>query len=282
MTADEEIDLQALELFVEWLITDGGVHGLVPLGSTGEFYALSPDEREDVLQRTIAAAAGRVPVVAGISSGATRDVISFAEQAETLGASGVLLAAPYYSLPTPDELLEHIRSVDAAIDIPIILYNCVSRTGVDMTPDLVDRLAELDNVRYIKESTGDISRVSEIRRRCGDAITVFCGGDTVALESFLLGAAGWVTGAANCLPKECVRLYELAVWKQDYLQARGLYFRILPLLSLLENGSKYTQFVKAACEMVGHPVGPPRSPLQSATKNDIDAIRAALAVGPKH
>ncbi|NQT85759.1 dihydrodipicolinate synthase family protein, partial [bacterium] len=153
MTEDEEIDCKTLAGLVDSLIQEGGVHGVIPLGSTGEYYALSDAEREAVVKTTLEAAAGRVPVLVGANAGSTRRVACFSQQAQELGAAGVLLAAPYYSLPTQDELFDHFRVVDDAIDIPIMLYNYPGRTGVDMTPDLVERLAGLDNVLYVKEST---------------------------------------------------------------------------------------------------------------------------------
>ncbi|MEE8452595.1 MAG: 4-hydroxy-tetrahydrodipicolinate synthase [Thermoguttaceae bacterium] len=272
MTPDEKIDHATLAPFVDGLIDKGGVQGVIPLGSTGEYYALDAEERADVLKTVIRAAAGRVPVVAGANAGATRDVVGFCQQAEQLGAAGVLLAAPYYSLPTRDELFEHFRVVAESIGIPIMLYNYPGRTGVDMVPDLIVRLAELDNVQYVKESSGDISRVSEIIRRCGEKITVFCGCDTAALESFVLGAAGWVGGVANCLPREHVELYDLAVRKQDFIAAREPYYRLLPVLAMMEGGGKYTQFVKAGCQITGRPVGPPRRPLLPADAAEIDAL----------
>jgi 4-hydroxy-tetrahydrodipicolinate synthase len=277
MTVDGEVDLATLTEFVDYLIAACGVHGVIPLGSTGEYYALKGGERESVVGAVIEAVGGRVPVLVGTNAGSTDDVSTFSRQAELLGASGVLLAAPYYSLPTHEELFEHFRAVDAAIQIPIMLYNYPGRTGVDMTPDLVERLAGLDTVQYIKESTGDVTRVSEIIRRCGDDITVFCGCDTLALESFLLGAAGWVGGVVNVLPRDHVQLYELAVQQQDFAAARELYYRLLPALSLMEGGGKYTQFVKAGCALTGHPVGPPRAPLRPATADEEAQIREVLA-----
>ena len=157
-----------------------------------------------------------------------------------------------------------------------MLYNYPGRTGVDMTPDLIQRLAELDNIQYVKESSGDVTRVSEIIRRCGDKITVFCGCDTEALESFVLGATGWVGGVVNVLPKQHVELFDLAVEKQDFLAARELYYKMLPTLALIEGG-KYTQFVKAGCELMGHPVGPPRRPLLPASPEERARITEALS-----
>ncbi len=276
LTATREVDHATLATLVDYLIEDGGVHGVIPLGSTGEYYALTPEERQEVVETTIAAAGGRVPVVVGANAGATRDVVRYCSLAEQAGAAGVLLAAPYYSLPVADELFEHFRAVDGAIGIPIMLYNYPGRTGVDLVPELIERLAELDNVLYVKESSGDITRVSELLRCCGDKLTVFCGCDSQALESFLLGATGWVGGVVNCLPKSHVRLYELAVEKEDFLAARELYYKMLPVLAMIESGGKYTQFVKAGCEAVGRPVGPPRRPLLPATPEEMAQLKQLL------
>ena len=275
MTAAEEVDHNTLAELVLYLIGEG-IHGLIPLGSTGEYYALSAQEREDVLKTTLEAAGGRVPVVAGANAGSTREVVRYCQQAERLGAQGVLLAAPYYSLPTPDELFEHFQMVNDAIGIPIMLYNYPGRTGVDMKPDLIARLAKLEHVQYVKESSGDVARISEIISRCGDKIAVFCGGDTIALESFVLGVAGWVGGVANVLPRLHVDLYHLAVVKKDFRAARETYFKLLPLLALMESGGKYTQYVKASCSLVGRPVGPPRRPLLQATPMEINQLRESL------
>ncbi len=275
MTAQEEIDFKALAEHADYLIQQG-THGLIPLGSTGEYYALSAREREDVLRATLDAAAGRVPVLAGANAGSTRDVVEYSRQAERLGCAGVLLAPPYYSLPTPDELFEHFRAVNNAIGIPIMLYNYPARTGVDMSPEFIERLAKLANVRYVKESTGEIVRVSTLIRRCGDRLGVFCGTDTAALESFLLGAVGWVGGVVNALPKLHAQLYELAVQRRDFAAARTLYYKMLPALALIEGSHKYTQFVKAACGLTGHPVGPPRRPLRPATAAECARLREVL------
>jgi len=275
MTAEEELDLDKLGEIVNYLIAEG-VQGLAPLGSTGEYYALSPGERKAVVKATLEAAAERVPVIVGVNAGSTREVVEYACEAQSLGADGVLLAAPYYSLPTANELFEHFRIVNTAIGIPIMLYNYPGRTGVDMTPALIERLAQLENIQYVKESTGDIQRVKEILRRTGGRMQVFCGCDTLALESLWLGAVGWVGGVVNVLPKEHVQLFDLACEEVDRLAAEQLYHQLLPILSLMENEGKYTQFVKAGCALVGHPVGPPRRPLLPPTPEEIERLRQKL------
>jgi len=279
MKANEEIDCAKLGAFTDHLIREG-VHGLIPLGSTGEYYALSAEERERVLRATLEAAAGRVPVVAGANAGATREVIAFSRQAERMGCAGVMLAAPYYSLPRPEELFVHFRAVNNAIGIPIMLYNYPGRTGVDMSPAFIERLAGLKNLRYVKESTGEMPRITELLRRCGDRLGVFCGCDTIALESLLVGAIGWVGGVVNVLPASHAKLYELSVVKKDHPAALKLFFEMLPTLELMEGGGKYTQWVKAACGLMGRDCGAPRRPLGPATRGECARLREALrAVG---
>lgn len=275
MLANEDIDYRRLSEFADHLIREG-IHGLIPLGSTGEYYALSPEERERVLRVSVEAANGRVPVVAGANAGSTRDVIAFSRQAEALGCAGVMLAPPYYSLPRPDELFAHFRAVNKAIGIPILLYNYPGRTGVDMTPDFIERLGSLKNVRYVKESTGEMARVTELLRRCGDRIQVFAGCDTIALESLMMGAIGWIGGVANVLPRLHVRIYD-AVEKKDFVTATRLFYRALPTLELMEGGGKYTQFVKAGCSLAGHDLGSPRMPLQRATAAECNRLKEALS-----
>lgn len=275
MKANEDVDYNKLARFAEHLIRQD-IHGLIPLGSTGEYYALDSSEREQVLKVTLEAAAGRVPVIAGTNAGSTRDVIAHSRQAEKLGCAGVMLAPPYYSLPRLDELFTHFRAVNNVIGIPIMLYNYPGRTGVDMPPDFIERLAALKNVRYVKESTGEMPRITELLRRCGDRMGVFCGCDTIALESLVVGAVGWVGGVVNVLPRSHAKLYELVVERQDFAAARKLFFQMLPVLELMEGGGKYTQFVKAGCRLMGHDVGAPRRPLAAATAAECSRLRRAL------
>jgi 4-hydroxy-tetrahydrodipicolinate synthase len=275
MDANGKVDYKKLAGFVHYLVTQG-VHGLIPLGSTGEYYALDASERERVIVTTLQAAGGRVPVVAGTNAGSTRDVVAFSRQAEELGCAGVMLAPPYYSLPRLDELYAHYRKVNDAIGVPIMLYNYPGRTGVDMPPDFIEKLARLKNVRYVKESTGEMPRITELLRLCGDRLGVFCGCDTISLESLMMGAVGWVGGVVNVLPASHVRLFQLAAELGDYDGARKVFFEILPVLELMEGGGKYTQWVKAGCKLMGHHAGAPRAPLAEASAREYSQLRRAL------
>lgn len=270
-----EIDVGMLERHLDRLMGEG-IHGVLPLGSTGEFFSLNESERESVLKATFRTCGGKVPVIVGATEAGTRETIENCVRAEKFGASAVLLAAPFYATPTPDELVAHFRSVDRAIGIPIVLYNCPGRTHVDMKPELIERLAELKNVRYIKESSGDLTRTGEIIRRCGRRLTVLCGSDGEALASFAMGGAGWVTGAANFLCRELVEFYEMALVRGEADAARERFYRLLPVLSLLEGEGKYVQYTKAACEVFGIEAGPPRPPLYPATAEEVTRIRRTL------
>lgn len=276
MKQDQSVDYKILEKVVDYQI-EQGIHGLIPLGSTGEFYALTDQERDKVIEVVLKTVAGRVPVLAGTNAASTQMVVEYSRRAEKAGVDGLLLAPPYYSLPTLDELYEHYRAVNDAIGIPIMLYNYPGRTGVDMTCDFIESLMELDRVRYVKESTGQITRISDLIGRCGDRLGVFCGGDTVALESFALGAIGWVGGIANVLPAEHVELYNLCVIQKDYDAARDHYYKILPALRTIEDSGKYTQYVKAGCEIMGNPVGPPRGPLHPVSSDAYENLKEILS-----
>jgi 4-hydroxy-tetrahydrodipicolinate synthase len=280
MKPNGNLDFRTLRKHVEAMIA-AGVHGLIPLGSTGEFYALTPRERTEVLKTTLEVGDGRVPVVAGTNASSTRDFITFSREAEELGCDAVMLAPPYYSLPTPDELRAHYQAVNDAIGIPIMLYNYPGRTGVDMTPEFIEQLAELPRIRYVKESTGEIGRISTLLCRCGERLGIFCGGDTVAFESLALGAIGWVGGVANVVPRSHVELYRLMAEERDFAAARRLYFQMLPLLSLMEGGGKYTQWVKAACGLMRRPAGAPRAPLRVATPSELHQLGIALREIPE-
>jgi len=230
-------------------------------GSTGEFAALSVEEHKNIIDVVVDQVNGRIPVIAGTAACSTKLVIELTEYAQNAGADGAMIVPPFYTKPDERELYEHFRTVAESVDIPIMLYNNPWTSKVDMQPSLIAKLAEIDNILYVKESTGDITRVWKIINLAGDKITVFCGSDNLALESFLMGARGWICVAANIIPKHASRLYELACKEEDLEKARALYAEILPLLNFLEGTGKFSQLSKAGLEMSGRKAGPVRKPL---------------------
>ncbi len=268
-----KVDLAALRGLVNWQI-EQGIHGLIPLGSTGEFLSLSNDETTAVADTVIKTAAGRVPVLIGAGHEDTREVVRRSREAQALGADGVMIIPPFYSTPTEDELFHHYKSVGEAISIPIMIYNNPATANVDMRPETVARLSRIDNVDYIKESTLEVTRVRDIIDLCGDRMTVFAG--ILGYESFWLGAQGWVAVCSNLLPRDSAELFTLVADRRDQPAALALYKRILPIVRWV-GGHRYVSASKAGLAMMGRPVGEPRPPRLALSVADREALRRDLA-----
>lgn len=271
----DALDIPALKHLVNWQI-EQGIHGLIALGSTGEFLSLTPEEREQVIETCVQEAAGRVPVLIGTGAEWTRDAIYYARQAQRMGADGIMVIPPFYSAPTEDELFEHYRCIANATALPIMLYNNPATANVDLLPDIVARLSRIDNVRYIKESTLEVTRVRDIIELCGERMTVFAG--ILGYESFWLGAQGWVAVCSNLLPRSSARLFELVADARDQSAALALYRKMLPIIRWV-GGHRYVAASKAALGMMGLPVGVPRAPRLplpqaqlAALRNDLEAL----------
>lgn len=255
-TPEGDLDLPTLRRFVAWQI-DQGIHGLIPLGSTGEFLSLSDDEHLAVAEAVIRQAAGRVPVLIGTGAEDTREAVRLSRRAESLGADGVMIVPPFYCTPTEDELFHHYKAIAAAIGLPIMIYNNPATANVDLTPPVVARLSAIDNCRYIKESTLEVTRVRDIIRLCGDRMTVF--GGILGFESFVEGAAGWVAVASNAAPGPLSRLFTLVADEARVAEGRALYLRYLSLIEFV-GGQYYVAGSKALLRHMGLPVGDPRPP----------------------
>ena len=251
-----KVDYSTLRRFVDWQIANG-VPGLIPLGSTGEFLSVADEERREIVTTIIQQVDGRVPVLVGTADEWTDKSVRYSREAEELGASGVMVVPPYYASPTEDELYAHYQRISDAISIPIMVYNNPNTANVDLTPELLARLSQIENVDYVKESSGDISRIREIDRLSEGRMTVFAGYH--AFDSFLLGANGYVSVCGNIVPKLSSDLYKLVIGESDVASGRELYHRLLPLLDVI-SGDLYVSATKAALELVGMPVGIPRMP----------------------
>ena len=263
--ANEAINFSVLAQLIEYLI-ENGIRGLVPGGTTGEVYALSEAERLEIFQFVKDQVKGRIPLIAGTNSGATREVIRYSQAAEKIGYEALMVAVPPYSRPTQRELLAHYRTVAQSVSLPIILYNFPWRAGTEVGYEVLDGLLDLPNVIGIKEASSDMSRVYEFRLRYGDRYQMICGSDDQALDYFLWGTTAWIGGGASCAPRQHAAVLEAAL-KNDFVAARAAMDRLLPLMRNLESGS-YTQKVKLGCELLGLPVGGPRRPLLPLLETD--------------
>jgi dihydrodipicolinate synthase/N-acetylneuraminate lyase len=278
---DLSLDLDLLRRQVDWLIT-AGCHGIVPLGSLGEGATLAGDEKAAVLAACIEAAAGRAPVVAGVAALSTAEAVALARQAAALGCAGLMVLPPYVYVGDDRETAAHFRTVIGATALPCMLYNNPIAYRTDVTPPGIAELCDLPNLQAVKESTGDVRRVTAIRALLGDRIAVFIGVDDLILEGIAAGAVGWIAGLVDALPAESVRLFDLATaGRLD--EAREIYRWFLPLLRL-DTVPKFVQLIKLVQAEVGMgspTVRPPRLELAGPERDDVLAlIRGCLRRRP--
>ncbi|MER6988920.1 4-hydroxy-tetrahydrodipicolinate synthase [Saccharopolyspora hirsuta] len=276
-TAEGLIDVENLRRLVDRSV-DGGVDGVVACGSTGEFAAMSGAERRLVVETVIDQAAGRVPVIAQTGAVSTAEAIELSRHAQDAGASVLMLVTPYYEPLTIEETVRYLRTVAGAVDLPIMLYNLPGATGVNLAPETVGQLAgEVDNIRYIKDTSGDMAQVCKLVHHYGDVISTFVGSDDLLLASIAEGAAGVMAGTANVIPAELVSVHRALV-AGDLARARAEWSRIYPLVDAMMS-APFIQAVKEALNAVGFPAGRPRPPLSgldAGTAGSISSLAAGL------
>jgi len=226
-----KLDERAFGDLIEWQIANG-TNGIVPCGTTGESATLTHEEHHRVVKLTVEVAKQRVPVIAGTGSNSTDEAISLTKHAKEAGADGALLITPYYNKPTQEGLYRHYKAVAEAVEIPQILYNIPSRTGVNMLPATIARLAAMKNIVGVKEGSGSVQQASEIAQTCGDRLTVLAGDDALTLPMMAVGAKGVITVTANVMPKEMAQLVaSFLAGRID--EARQLHFKLSPLFAAL-------------------------------------------------
>ncbi|WP_077089827.1 dihydrodipicolinate synthase family protein [Mycobacterium rhizamassiliense] len=271
------IDTTRLAALVERLVSSG-VHAIAPLGSTGELAYLDEPEFDSVVDTTIAAVAGRVPVVVGVSDVTTAKTIRRAQYAQWAGADAVMVLPVSYWKLAEREIVQHYRSVSDAIGIPIIAYNNPATSGVDMRPELLVGMFEtIDNVAMVKESTGDLTRMQRITELSNGLLPFYNGSNPLVLDALKAGASGWCTAAPCLRPQPCIDLYE-AVRAGDLDKAQQIYDDLKPLLQFIVAGGLATT-VKAGLELLDFPVGNPRAPLLPLEEQGRAELRGLLAVG---
>ena len=281
LLADQTIDFTAQAAHLEALL-DSGVHGLVLCGSLGENQALDPSEKRAVVKHALDVVQGRVPVISGVAENSTAEACRYAREVETLGVDGLMVLPAMVYRSDARETMVHFRAVAASTALPILIYNNPVGYGVDITPEMLVQLADVENFKAIKESSADTTRITEIFNACGDRYAVFAGVDTLALECALLGAVGWIAGVGLAFPKENAALWE---WMQagEWEKARNLWRWFLPLMTL-DIGPHFVQKIKLALQETGlgsEWVRAPRLPLEGAEREAILAlIRRGIETRP--
>lgn len=255
------IDIGALKNFLDWQL-QVGVPGIIALGSTGEFLTVDDEERRLVVETYVNHIDGRIPVLIGTMNAHTPNAVRHSRQAQDLGADGVMIIPPYYYTPTEDEIFNYYAAIDRAISIPVMLYNNPVTSNVDMSAQLVARLCrELESVQYIKESSLDLARVRDVIEASGGEMKVFAGERIV--DSFLLGAIGYVNPYGNYIPVASHRIFDLlgAGRIDDALAVQRLIDRIDHIIAAGHPTYGHQCYSKALAAAVGYPMGDVRAPL---------------------
>ena len=274
---DGTVKEEALRRLVEDVIA-AGVHGLTPLGSTGEFTYLSWDQRVRIVEVTLEAARGRVPVIAGVAATTTAEACRQARAFERIGVAGIVAVLEAYFPLSEDAVIGYFTAVAHAVDLPVVIYTNPNFQRADLTLGAIDRLADVPNIRYIKDASTNTGRLLSIIGLVGDRLRVFAASSHIPVAVMLIGGVGWMAGPACLIPAQSVSLYELAAagrWDEAMVLQR----RLWPVNEL------FARYALAACvkgglEMMGYPVGaplPPQAPLSEAGRAELR--RALQAVG---
>ncbi len=269
----EKVDEEALKVHLDYLI-EAGIHIVLVCGGTGEFAYLRPEEKKRIVEISSKQINGRAAFMVQASAISTVDAIEYAKHAEDAGADGLLVLPPYFEGPDADGVYYHYEKISKAVNIPIVAYNIPVHSGFDITPQFFKRLMEIDNVKYIKDSTGDFVRIRELIVAAGDKAKVFNGADPIAFESLLAGTVGCIWGAANVMPKECVQLYDL-IMANNLVKAKELWKRMLPA-NLFFWSHVYNSSVKAATNLSGRRIGECRKPVLSLKDFELAELKEAL------
>ncbi|MFM8991492.1 MAG: 4-hydroxy-tetrahydrodipicolinate synthase [Alphaproteobacteria bacterium] len=268
-----KVDEKAFQDLVEWHVAEG-THGLVPCGTTGESPTLSHEEHRRVVELCIEAARGRVPVIAGTGSNSTDEAIELTRHARKAGANAALVVTPYYNKPTQEGLFQHFKAIVEAVDLPVVVYNIPGRSVVDISVETMARIAKLPNIVGVKESTGDVSRITKHRLLIGEGFCQVSGEDYLALAQMAAGADGCISVTANVAPRQLSQMH-LACQRGDYAAARAIHERLAPLHEALFVETSPAP-VKYAASLLGKCVPDIRLPLVEPGDSTRARVKAAM------
>lgn len=276
---DGKVDEAAFTQLLERQIA-AGIHGVVPMGTTGESASLTADEHRRVVELCVQVAAGRIRVIAGAGSSATDKAIELARFAKTVGADGALIVTPYYNRPSQAGLAQHFEAIAEAVQLPLVLYNVPGRTGVDMANETVARLAAHPNIVGVKDATGDLGRVSWMRANIGGPFDLISGDDPSYLGYHAQGGVGVISVTSNVAPEAMVALHEAAA-AGDYAAARDWQDRLIGLHKalFLDNSPAPTKYALSRLQLCSEEMRLPLSLTSDAVKPAIDRAMADAGLG---
>lgn len=271
-----KVDERALGDLIEWQIAKG-TNGIVPCGTTGESATLSHEEHNRVIELTVEVVRRRVPVTAGTGSNSTDEAIALTKHAKAAGADAALLITPYYNKPTQEGLYRHYKAIAEAVNLPLVLYNIPGRTGVNMLPTTIARLAVIQNIVGVKEGSGVIQQASDIVHMCGERLSVLAGDDAMTLPMMAVGGKGVITVTANIAPTEMANMVK-AFSAGNIEEARRIHFQLSPLFAALFYETNPIP-VKEALGMMGKIDPELRLPLCSMGKDNRDKLMQVMKEG---
>jgi 4-hydroxy-tetrahydrodipicolinate synthase len=268
---DGEVDERALRDHIEWQI-QSGIDGIVPCGSTGE--SATHNEHDRVIKITIEQARRRVPVVAGTGSNSTAEAIRLTAAAREMGADGALLLSPYYNKPTQEGIFRHYKMIASAVDLPLLVYNIPGRTASNITPETFERMCEIRNIVGVKEASGSMDQISDIRRLCGDRLTILSGDDGLTVPIMALGGKGVIATTSNVMPRE---MHDLAAagLAGDFARAREIHYKMMPVIRNLFTETNPIP-LKQALALMGRCANELRMPLCPMSAPAAEKLKAAM------
>ena len=270
---DGEIDFETIDELIDFQL-EGGIDGIVPVGTTGESCTLSHDEQKKVMARIVDVVGGQTPVIAGAGSNSTAEAIELTTFAKKSGADATLQVTPYYNKPTQTGFYEHFKAIAEAVDLPMVLYNIPGRCGAGMTPETIARLAKIENIVAIKEATGSLDQASEITLRCD--ITIISGDDSLTLPLTSIGAKGVISVVANIVPADVKAMTDL-ILEGDLVSARQWHRKLLVLCKSMLTLATHPIPIKAALAMLNMAPEELRLPLTPLEKDKRLLLKKSLA-----
>ncbi|MCK4782971.1 MAG: 4-hydroxy-tetrahydrodipicolinate synthase [Desulfobacteraceae bacterium] len=271
---DGELDKDGLKRLTRFLL-ENGVHGIMTTGGTGEFPHLLREEKKIVTETVVREAKGRIPVIAGTAACSTMETISLSNDAREVGADAVIVTPPYYFKLPDESIYSHYQTLTEKLDVPIIVYNNPVYTGNDLSPGLINRIADLKGVIGLKQSNSDLGQLVETIRISGKKISINTGIDSQFYPALCAGAKGIFSTAACVIPKQMVQIFNL-IQSEQIKEAFSLHIKIQKLNRLLEYDPGYVSPCKEALSLLGLPGGPVRKPLPELNETERDAVKDAL------
>jgi 4-hydroxy-tetrahydrodipicolinate synthase len=273
MNANYEVDYKGFDANIDWYIKNN-LGGVLVCGGTGEFVSLTMRERIDIVYYVADKIGKRTSLMVGCGAETTADAVAYAKNAQEVGADGILLIASYYFKPSEEELYQHFKTVADAVQIPVVLYNNPGACGTDLTPRFLKRMSAIENIKHVKEATGDLLRARKVREFCGNDFNIMVGCDAMAFELFKSGARGWVSITANALAGQSQDIFD-NMMKGNDSQAWDIFVQYLPVYTICEEPYKAIQTIKYIMDRIGCCGGNSRLPrfyLTQEEKEHVDTL----------